>query len=73
MEKNLKTGGSGDSFTPSTRLLNRKLGISPTPRRLTPSELKLLLRSKHELAELAFSTLASLAPGFGLKPLPASL
>ena len=56
MELNLKTGGSDDSLTPSTRLLNQKLGISPALRRLTPSEIELLLQSKKELAEQAFST-----------------
>jgi len=56
MEQNLKTGGSDDSLTPSTRLLNQKLGTSPKPRRLTPSEIALLLQSKHELAALAFAT-----------------
>lgn len=56
MEQNLKTGGSADSLTPSTRLLNQKLGTSPAPRRLTPSEIELLLRSKQELAAQAFAT-----------------
>jgi hypothetical protein len=52
----LKTGGSDNSLTPSTRLLNQKLGTSPAPRRLTPSEIELLLQSKRELAEQAFAT-----------------
>lgn len=56
MEQTLKTGGLGDSLTPSTRLLNQKLGISLAPRRLTPSEIALLLQSKHELAALALAT-----------------
>ena len=56
MEQNLKTGGSGDSLTPSTRLLNQKLGISPELRRLTPYEIELLLQSKKELTEQAFAT-----------------
>jgi len=56
MEQNLNIGGSSDSLTPSTRLLNQKLGISPAPRRLTPSEIELLLQSKRELAEQAFAT-----------------
>lgn len=56
MEQNLKTGGSDNSLTPSTRLLNQKLGTSPAPRRLTPSEIELLLQSKRELAEQAFAT-----------------
>jgi hypothetical protein len=56
MGPTLKTGGSSDSLTTSTRLLNQKLGISPAPRRLTPYEIELLLASKHELAALAFAT-----------------
>ena len=57
MEQNLKTGGWDDSLTPSTRLLNQKLGISPALRRLTPFEIELLLQSKKELAEQAFATI----------------
>ena len=34
-----------------TALLNQKLGISPAPRMLTPSEIELLRRSKQEMAE----------------------
>ena len=57
MEQNLKTGGLDDSLTPSTRLLNQKLGTSPELRQLTPSEIELLIRSKQELAAQAFATL----------------
>ena len=57
MEQNLKTGGLTDSLTPSTRLLNQRLGTSPELRRLTPSEIELLLQSKRELAEQAFATI----------------
>lgn len=56
MEQNLKTGGSHDSLTPSTRLLNQKLGTLSGPRELTPSGIELLLASKRELAALAFAT-----------------
>jgi hypothetical protein len=56
MDQNLKLGGLKDSLTPSTRLLNQKLGTSPAPRRLTPSEIELLVQSKRELAEQAFAT-----------------
>ena len=56
MEQNLKPGGPADSLTPSTRLLNQKLGTSPALRRLTLSEIELLLQSKKELAEQAFRT-----------------
>lgn len=51
MGKNLNTGGNLDSVTPSTRLLNQKLGTSPAPRMLTPSEIALLQQSKREIAE----------------------
>jgi hypothetical protein len=51
MEQTLKTGGSDDSLTASTRLLNQKLGTSPAPRRLTPSEIELLKQSKQEIAQ----------------------
>ena len=51
MEKNLKHGGRKTSVTPSTALLNQKLGISPAPRMLTPSEIALLRQSKREMAE----------------------
>ncbi len=50
MEKNLNIGGRLDSVTPSTRLLNQKLGTSPAPRMLTPSEIVLLRQSKQEVA-----------------------
>ena len=51
MGKNSNTGGKSDSVTPSTRLLNQKLGTSPEPRRLTPSEIALLRQSKQEIAQ----------------------
>ncbi len=51
MEQNLKTGGLDDSLTPSTRLLNQKLGTSPELRRLTPFEIELLRQSKQEIAQ----------------------
>ena len=51
MDKNLKTGGSSASLTPSTRLLNQKLATSPGPRRLTSSEIELLRQSKQEIAK----------------------
>ena len=56
MEQNLKTGGSDNLLTPSTRLLNQKLGTLHAPRELTPSEAALLLQSKRELAALAQTT-----------------
>jgi hypothetical protein len=39
MEQNLKSGGKSDSITPSTLLLNQKLGILSAPRMLQPSEI----------------------------------
>ena len=50
MERNLNIGGKNDSVTPSTRLLNQKLGILSAPRTLTPSEIDLLRQSKREIA-----------------------
>lgn len=49
MDQNSNSGGANDSVTPSTALLNQKLGISPAPRMLTASEIELLLRSKREI------------------------
>jgi hypothetical protein len=46
-----KTGGKTSSVTPSTRLLNQKLGTSPGLRMLTPSEIALLRQSKQEIAQ----------------------
>jgi hypothetical protein len=53
MTQNLNTAGKIDSVTPSTRLLNQKLGTSLAPRMLTPSEIDLLRQSKQELAQLS--------------------
>lgn len=50
MEQTLKTGGSDNSLTPSTRLLNQKLGTLSAPRMLEPSEIALLRQSKQEIA-----------------------
>ena len=52
MELNLKAGGKKPLVTPSTALLNQKLGISPAPLMLTPSEIELLRQSKREMAEV---------------------
>lgn len=51
MEQSLNTGGMYTSLTASTRLLNQRLGTSPEPRRLTPSEIALLRQSKQEIAQ----------------------
>lgn len=50
MAQNLNTGGKNDSVTPSTRLLNQKLGTLSAPRMLEPSEIALLRQSKQEIA-----------------------
>ena len=51
-ERSLKTGGATGSVTPSTALLNRRLGISPAPRMLTPYEVDLLQQSNQEVSEV---------------------
>lgn len=51
MNRSSKTGGKSGSVTPSTRLLNQKLGTSPAPRMLTSSEIELLRQSRQEIAE----------------------
>ena len=54
-----KGGGKSASATPSIASLNRKLGTSPAPRMLTPSEIDLLRRSKAEVAQVAREILAA--------------
>ena len=51
-----KDGGNG--VTPSTALLNRMLGTSPTPRMLTRYEIHLLRQSKKEMAQVAHEVFA---------------
>ena len=58
-ERSLKLGGESDSVTPSTALLNRRLGTSPAPRTLTPYEVDLLQRSKREVSDRVRETLLS--------------
>ena len=53
------SGGTIDSVTRSTALLNRKLGTSPAPRTLTASEIELLQRSKRETARVAHEILVA--------------
>ena len=50
MVQNSNIGGRNDSVTPSTRLLNQKLGTLSIPRTLLPSEIALLRQSKQEIA-----------------------
>ena len=58
-EKASEGGGENASATPSIAALNRKLGTSPTPRMLTPSEIELLRRSKAEVIQVAREILAA--------------
>lgn len=59
MAKTLKNDGENTSVTPSTLLLNRRLGTSPTPRMLTPYEIGLLQQSKKEMAQVVSEVFAS--------------
>ena len=54
-----RNGGGHASVTPSIVLLNRRLGTSPTPRMLTPSEIALLRQCVQEVAEVTREVLAS--------------
>ena len=47
-----KSGGKISSATPSIALLNQRLGTSPAPRMLTPSEIDLLRQCGKETAEV---------------------
>lgn len=58
-ENTSKNGGGSISATPSIALLNRKLGISPTPRMLTKSEIELLKQSELEVAQVTREVLAN--------------
>ena len=53
MERTLKAGGANTSVTPSITLLNQKLGTSPAPRMLTPSEVDLLRQCVKEASDVA--------------------
>ena len=57
-EQTSRSGGGSTSVTPSTALLNRRLGTSPAPRMLTPYEIGLLRQSAKEVAEVAGEILA---------------
>ena len=54
----LKSGGGNTLVTPSIALLIQKLGTSPAPRMLEPSEIELLRQSKKEVAEVTREVLA---------------
>ena len=53
MESTLKAGGANTSVTPSIALLNQRLGTSPAPRMLTPSEVDLLRQCVKEASDVA--------------------
>ena len=59
MDDTLRRGGLNTSATPSIALLNRKLGTSPAPRMLTPSEIDLLRQCVKEVAKVTREVLAS--------------
>ncbi len=54
-----RSGGGSTLAAPSIALLNRKLGTSPAPRMLTPSEIELLRQCVKEVAEVTHAVLAS--------------
>ena len=58
-DQNSRSGDGSVSATPSTALLNRKLGTSPAPRMLTKSEIDLLRQSAREIAQSTREFLAS--------------
>ena len=58
-DRSARGGGRNNSITPSTALLKQRLGTSPAPRMLTPSEVALLRSSKREMARMADKVLAS--------------
>ena len=57
MESTLKAGGANTSVTPSIALLNQRLGTSPAPRMLTPSEVDLLRQCVKEASDVALEVL----------------
>ena len=59
MTRTSSSDGKTTSVTPSTALLIEKLGTSPAPRMLTPSEIELLRQSAKEIAETVREVLAS--------------
>ena len=58
MEKAPKNDEKRVGITPSTALLNRRLGISPAPRMLTPYEIQLLRQSVEEVVQVVSEVLA---------------
>ena len=58
-DQTLRNGGKNTSATPSIALLNQKLGTSPAPRMLTPSEIALLRQSKEEVDRVTGEVLES--------------
>ena len=58
-ERTSKSGSGSVSATPSIDLLNRRIGTSPAPRMLTPSEIDLLRQCVKEASEVVGKILAS--------------
>ena len=58
-DRTSKSGSGSVSATPSIDLLNRRIGTSPAPRMLTPSEIDLLRQCVKEASEVVGKILAS--------------
>ncbi|MYG40123.1 MAG: hypothetical protein F4201_04800 [Nitrospira sp. SB0677_bin_15] len=57
-DQTLRNSGKHTSATPSIALLTQKLGTSPAPRMLTPSEIALLRQCAEEVAKVTREVLA---------------
>jgi hypothetical protein len=62
MDDASRHGGLNTSATPSIALLNQKLGTSPAPRMLEPSEIDLLRKSKEEIFKVGRGGIERVAP-----------
>ena len=62
MDDASRCGGGNTSATPSITLLNQKLGTSPAPRMLEPSEIELLRKSKEEVLRVTRGGLGKTGP-----------
>ena len=56
-DRNSRIGGLSSLATPTIALLNRRLGVSPAPRMLTPYEIDLLRRCAKETADVTHEVL----------------
>ena len=66
MKETLKSGAERGGITPAAALLNRLIGPSPAPRRLTPYEIALLRQCVQEVAEVTHEVLVSGDRGVGV-------